>query len=89
LRIVAPYLINIRKLPYADALSIIKDWLDKCDKIKPLVGVNDRIKPTVSAAVKKGYLPISFSHLKTENRQFADLISCQMNNGISLPYTEE
>jgi hypothetical protein len=75
-RIVAPYLINIRKLSHEDALSIIKDWLDKCNKLKPLVSVNDRIKPNLNAAVKKGYLPISYSDLKTENRQLADLISC-------------
>lgn len=30
-RIVAPYLINIKKLSYEDALGIIRDWLDKCD----------------------------------------------------------
>lgn len=88
-RIVAPYLINVRKLSHEDAFSTIRDWLDKCDKIKPLVGVYDRIKSNLDAAARIGYFPISFSHLKTENRQLADLISCQMNNGISLPYTDE
>jgi hypothetical protein len=78
-RIVAPYLINIRKLSYEDALGIIRDWLDNCDKIKPLdFSVNSRIKPNLRAAVRKGYLPISFSHLRTEIRQLADLISCQI-----------
>lgn len=77
-RIVAPYLINIRKLSYDHAASIIREWLDKCDKLKPLVGVNDRIKPNLNAAVRKGYLPISFSDLKTENGQLADLIACQL-----------
>ncbi|MFY9870422.1 MAG: hypothetical protein WAK17_11930 [Candidatus Nitrosopolaris sp.] len=58
-------------------------WLNKCDKVKPLdFGVNSRIKPDLSAAVRVGYLPISFSHLKTENRQLADLISSQMKNDI-------
>jgi hypothetical protein len=77
-RIVAPYLINVRKLSYEDAISITRKWLDKCDKIKPLVGVNDRIKPNLSAAARIGYLPIGFSNLKTENIRLADLISCQM-----------
>jgi hypothetical protein len=75
-RIVAPYLINFRKLSYEDAFSIIRDWLHKCDKLKPLVGVNSRIKSYLSAAARVGYLPISFSDLKTENRQLAELISC-------------
>ena len=74
-RIVAPYLINVRKLPYGDAVSVIRMWLDKCDKLKPLVGVNDRIKPNLNAGARKGYLPISFTDLKIENRQLADLIS--------------
>jgi len=82
-RIVAPYLINVRKLSNEDVLSIISVWLDKCNKLKPLVRVNDRIKPNLNAAAK-GYLPISFSHLKTENKELSDLISCQMENGISI-----
>jgi hypothetical protein len=31
-RIVAPYLISIKKLAYDDAFNIIKNWLDSCDK---------------------------------------------------------
>jgi hypothetical protein len=78
-RIVAPYLINIRKLPYEDAISITIDWLNKCDKIKPLdFSVNNRIKANLNAATKTGYLPISFSQLKTQNRELADLISYEM-----------
>lgn len=63
------------------------EWLNKCDKLKPLVSVNDRIKPNLSAAARIGYLPIIFTDLKTANRQLADLISCQMKNHISLPCT--
>ena len=33
-RIVAPYLVNIRKLSHQDAVSVIREWLDKCDKLK-------------------------------------------------------
>jgi hypothetical protein len=32
--ILAPYLINIKKLPYTDAFNIIKDWLNKCDSLR-------------------------------------------------------
>ena len=48
-RIIAPYLINVKKLSYEDALSIISGWLNKCDKSKSLVGVNSRIKHNLSA----------------------------------------
>jgi hypothetical protein len=61
----------LRKLPYGAAVSIIRKWLDNCDKLRPLVGVNDGIKPNLSAAASLGYLPISFSDLKEENRQLA------------------
>ncbi len=35
-RIIAPYLINIKKLFYDDAFDIIFDWLNKCSKAKSL-----------------------------------------------------
>jgi len=35
--------------------------------------VNDRIKANLIAAARVGYLPISFSDLKIENREIADL----------------
>lgn len=79
LRIVSPYLINVRKLSYEDALSIVRHWLDKCDKIKHLdFTMNSRIKSSLIAAARVGYLPIGFDQLKTDNRQRADLISYQM-----------
>jgi hypothetical protein len=68
-RIVAPYLINVRRLSHEDAVIIIRNWLDKCAKLKPLLGVNDRIRTNLNAAARLGYLPISFSDLKTENRR--------------------
>ncbi len=58
--------------------------LAECDKIKRLdFGVNDRIKANLSAAARVGYLPISFNHLKAQNRQLADLISSQMKKSVS------
>jgi hypothetical protein len=51
-RIIAPHLINVRKLSHEVAASIIRMWLNKCDKLRPLVSVNDRIKPNVSAACR-------------------------------------
>ena len=34
--ILAPYLINIKKVSYDNALNIINNWLSKCDKSRKL-----------------------------------------------------
>ena len=83
--IVAPYLVNIKKLPYDDAVFIIRAWLNKCDILKPLdFSVDNRIKVNLNAANKKGYLPIGFSRLKTQNKELADFLSCQMENDMCM-----
>lgn len=80
-RIIAPYLINIKKMSYEEALNIIKDWLGKCDKITPLdFSVNNKIKVNLTAAGKVGYLPIGFSDLKAENRELYCIISNRYGN---------
>jgi hypothetical protein len=69
-RIVAPYLINIKKLTYDDAF-ITKDWLNKCDKIISLdFNVNAKIKDTLRGATGVGSLPMGFRNLKEENAIF-------------------
>ena len=35
-RILAPYLINIKNLTYEESYNIIKEWLNKCNSMKPL-----------------------------------------------------
>ena len=34
--ILSPYLINIRKCSVEEASNLIKNWLDKCNKLRPL-----------------------------------------------------
>jgi hypothetical protein len=81
-RILAPYLINIKKVSYEEALNIIKVWLGKCDKITPLdFGVNNKIKVNLTAAAKVGYHPMGFSDLKAENKELYSIISNR--NGTS------
>jgi hypothetical protein len=48
--ILAPYLINIKKLSYEDALNIINSWLIKCGKLRQL---DNNLKYTVKYAIKK------------------------------------
>jgi hypothetical protein len=73
-RILSPYLLNVRKLPKEEAYSVMKEWLDKCNKLEKL-NFNSKIK--IKAGLKgasKGYFPISMEKLKEENRQLYDLV---------------
>jgi Primase X len=75
-RIFTPYLINIKKLSYDDAFNVLKDWLKECDKITPLdFNANDRIKTNLRAAIRVGYLPVSFNKLELEKKELYHLIS--------------
>jgi hypothetical protein len=73
-RILSPYLLNVKKLPKEEAYSVMKDWLDKCDKLErlnfnPKIKIKDGLK-----GASKGYFPISMEKLKEENRQLYYLV---------------
>ena len=73
-RILSPYLLNVKKLPKEEAYSVMKEWLDKCDKLERL-NFNSKIK--IKDGLKgasKGYFPISMEKLKEENRQLYDAV---------------
>ena len=73
-RILSPYLLNVKKLPKEESYSIIKDWLDKCDKLEKL-NFNPKIK--IKEGLRggsKGYFPISIEKLKEENKALYDIV---------------
>jgi Primase X len=73
-RILSPYLLNVKKLPKEQAYSVMKEWLDKCDKIEK-INFNSKIK--IKDGLKggsKGYFPIGLEKLTEENRQLYDLV---------------
>ena len=73
-RILSPYLLNVKKLPKEEAYSVMKDWLDKCDKLEKLTfNPKTKIKEGLKGA-SKGYLPINMEKLKEENKEFYNLI---------------
>lgn len=73
-RIMTPYLLNIRKLPEQECHDIIKEWLEKCSKLKRLdFDIKQRIRDGLEGA-KEGYLPISFDKLKEENPELSSLL---------------
>jgi hypothetical protein len=68
--ILAPYLINIKKLPYAESYNVIKGWLDKCISLRRLdsgFNSNYRIKHALENAIKTGYKPMRLENLKNRN----------------------
>ncbi len=80
-RILAPYLMNIKKISYEEAFGAIMDWLKECANIARMdFNPNDRIKCNLRAALRVGYLPIGFSNLRDENRELYNLISSKMGN---------
>ena len=73
-RILCPYLLNIKKLPKEESYSVIKDWLDKCDKLEKLnFNAKIKIKEGLRGA-SKGYYPISLEKLKSENKELFDML---------------
>ncbi|MFL6413965.1 MAG: DNA primase noncatalytic subunit PriX [Nitrososphaeraceae archaeon] len=79
-RILSPYLLNVKKLPKEEAYSVMKEWLDKCDKLEKL-SFNPKIKIKDGLrGASKGYFPISMEKLKEENRQLYDLVLNRIGN---------
>jgi non-catalytic primase subunit PriX-like protein len=75
-RIIAPYLVNIKKLAYEDAFNVTKNWLEGCNKIRPLdFNAFVKIKDSLKAATRVGYLPMAFNDLKSEDRELYRHIS--------------
>jgi hypothetical protein len=73
--ILAPYLINIKKLSYEDALNIINSWLSKCGKLRRLdQNFNYMVRYALKNSVKNGYRPLKFDSLKLKNKALYDLL---------------
>ena len=70
--ILAPYLINIKKISYEESYRIIKEWLDKCNSIERLDNyenfVNYRIHSALKNAIHKGIGPMTQEKIKTDNK---------------------
>ncbi len=68
-RILAPYLINIRKYSADEASNIIRNWLDKCRNLRQLdFSPNYLIKHNINSVMRGGFLPIGLDKLKIENQ---------------------
>jgi hypothetical protein len=78
--IFAPYLINIRNLPYDSASLIIGHWLKKCNELRPLDPNFDyKVKYSLNTSIRKLQLPIKFSTLKERNKELYKQLSRKMH----------
>ncbi len=70
--ILAPYLINIKKLSYEKSYQIIKEWLDKCNSFERVDNyrnfVNYRIHLALKSAIHKGIGPMSQEKIKKDDK---------------------
>jgi Primase X len=74
-RIFAPYLINIRKLQDDQATHTIREWLEKCNSVKRIsFDETSRIKYNIQSVRKKGFYPIGWNQLKTENKELFEFL---------------
>ncbi len=72
--ILIPYLKNIKGLSENEVISIITEWLDKCNKTNKIMWkYPQRIKDQLR--YDKGFPPISFENLKSENFELYNRVS--------------
>ena len=73
--ILAPYLINVKRLSYDGALNIINDWLSKCGKSRQLdQDFNYLVRYALKYCAKNGNRPLKIETLKNKNPILYDLL---------------
>jgi hypothetical protein len=79
--ILAPYLVNIKKLSYGDAFQLLKNWLSKCNELRYLdTNFDYKIKYSLNTAIRKRQLPMKFDTLKTKNIELYTLVLDKMQS---------
>ncbi|MDQ3976976.1 MAG: DNA primase noncatalytic subunit PriX, partial [Thermoproteota archaeon] len=67
--ILAPYLINIRKMHVEGAYRTIQEWLSGCAELRALdLNFNYRVKYALNTAIESGIPPMKFDTLKRKDR---------------------
>jgi Primase X len=73
--ILAPYLINVKKLYYDAALNIINSWLSKCEKLRQLdQNFNYMVRYALKYSAKNGQRPLKIDTLKMKNLMLYNLL---------------
>jgi Primase X len=73
--ILAPYLINVRKVSYDVALNIINSWLGKCGELRQLdQDFNYMVRYALKYCAKNGNRPLKLDTLKRKNKPLYDVL---------------
>jgi Primase X len=73
--ILAPYLINVKKLSYDGALNLINTWLNKCGKLRQLDQNFDyTVRYALKYSAKNGQKPLKLDTLKLRNSMLYNLL---------------
>ena len=73
--ILAPYLVNIKKLSYQQSFDILTDWLQKCNSFKKLdFNPNYIVKYALNIAIEKIIPPMKFVTLKNRNLEIYSIL---------------
>ena len=84
-RILAPYLINIRRLSSDEANDTIRSWLDRCHSLRRLdFNPNFTIIYNINSAKRNGYRPLSLEKLKTENTFLYNVLIKKLDKGLKV-----
>ena len=76
-RILAPYLVNVKKLTDEQSSQIMSEWLKKCNLVKRIsFDEASRIRYDIQSAKKKGFYPIGWNQLKVENIDLMNTLKC-------------
>ena len=79
--ILAPYLVNVKKISYEDAFQVIRNWLDKCNELRYLdTNFDYTIKYSLNTAIRKQRLPMKFDTLSSRSRELHDILSVKIKN---------
>jgi hypothetical protein len=79
--ILAPYLVNIKKLSYQHSFDILADWLKKCNSFKKLDFNPDYlVKSALSTAIQKRIPPMKLATLMDRNLELYNILHKQNIN---------
>jgi hypothetical protein len=79
--ILAPYLINIKKLSYQESFDILIEWLKRCDSIMKLdFNPEYLVKYALTTAIQKRIPPMKFATLMDRNLELYTILHKQNIN---------
>jgi hypothetical protein len=82
--ILAPYLVNIKKLSYQQSLDILSDWLKKCNSFNKLNFNPDYlVKYALTTAIQKRIPPMKLVTLMDRNLELYNILYKQKQNFLN------